>query len=360
MKNRRHLRGGIALLFCVLLIGLTLPAWGETAGKLQKTDGAITYDAELSIPEGVTACPILPCERVTFAPEPFLAAVAPGTDPEQTAQDESNGTGGTFQYIEYRWPNANGNYSDDLGGNFAYASDRGACLNDLLVYFQSAQTDAYRFPNAELSFATQAQSVQKALALFASVGVNLTVDTVIPLDLAMLNQMQQATRKDMEADQAAGLKLHRMEEWREEDACYVILFKQEMEGLPLYDQPFWPYTGNGDSVDPPCAEVVLSAAGVESLQVNNLWKPTETPASVSILSLQEMLTLFGKNHNELLGAEPLHVSRIALTYAPVGIQGKPLNQAIQYVPAYVFTVTENGQTYDEGYSALDGACLQWN
>ncbi|HNX61458.1 MAG TPA: hypothetical protein PKN45_02360 [Candidatus Limiplasma sp.] len=42
MKIRWNPRGEIALLLCVLLMKLMLPAWGETAGRLQETDGVMT------------------------------------------------------------------------------------------------------------------------------------------------------------------------------------------------------------------------------------------------------------------------------------------------------------------------------
>jgi hypothetical protein len=349
------------LLLCINLAAIpALTALGEDTDMLQKTDGVITYDAEPAIPQGTSAYPSILCERITFDPEPFLAVVAPGTDPEQTVNEitEDSNDDRTFQYIEYQWPDAEGDYSNEMGGNFEYDTTDGVCLDDLLMYFQALQTETYVFPDVELPFATQAQAVQTALALFSSLGVDLAVDTVYPLDLTMLNKMQQDTKQNMDAEE--GWKLNRKDEWHEEDECYYIRFEQMLEGLPVYDEYFWAYNGNGDSTEPPCLTAAISASGVESLDVSDLWTPTETREPETILSLEEILAVFSGQHNGLLGAKDVQVSRIALCYVPVGEEGNSITRTIRYMPAYVFTTSIDGESFVEVYSAYDGANLQWD
>jgi regulatory protein YycI of two-component signal transduction system YycFG len=186
----------------------------------------------------------------------------------------------------------------------------------------------------DLEFESYATAVERVLQLMQSCGLpELKVKTVYALDLETMRKHYE----DYANSDAGDIPEFTLSE---DDECYLMHFRQIVDGIPLTDSVWEKATRTWDVTESPII-AVYSENGLESFYSRGLYQiETAYQESPLITPLQAAQTLADDYASGIILTET-EVSSVELNYVAVYE-----NEDIVLVPAWMFVVSSRSKTPD--------------
>lgn len=328
----------------------------------QKTIGIVTFDAELNTHSLVTdfAYSNVVCKVGKISVDNWLALVKT-RDPviAYSAEERIAHTGEAYSYLTLTGEYGSGSYSEN-DGSFYYGTPLGDQVTTMIVYSDADEA----FQGSDLSFLSIQDVANLVVQQMPTLKEELTFDAylndyeVFPLSVDILNRINQSAAPAMDDMEMMGKKLSRREEWTKDDECYYLRLREEVHGVPLYENEFYPINGQGVSVSPVRANVIVSKNGFECIDIQGIWEPTSILERGFSMSLDQACDHYASYHNSLLGEQPFTVNRIDFAYVPILMENELFFEKVEYRPAFIFYRSDRGMMV-EAFDAISGELLSW-
>lgn len=348
----------------VCALCLACGANASASETYQATSGNVAFDADLEIYSLVTdfAYSSVICQ----AGKPNLDAcltLVQTRDPGIIVSEEERvaHNGETYSFFNLTGELGSGYFSENAG-SFQYATTLGDQIDTMISYYGESGADE-TFYSSDLAFMT-VDEVTRLIDTQSSIlmeGIDfdayLTCYQVLPLSADVLNQINAAASPIMDELEAMGKQLSRKAQWTEVDECYYIVLREKVQGVPLYQNEFWPINGVGYNVSPPWLEMIVSANGLEYIGISGLWEPTSIVERGFAMSLEEACDNYVAFHSGLLGEQPFTVDRITFAYVPLFMENELFTEMVEYRPAFIFH--RNDGRLEEAFDAVTKELLSW-
>lgn len=172
--------------------------------------------------------------------------------------------------------------------------------------------------------------------LFDAAGLeNLTAVEAYALDAEELKAHEVKLAELRNQNLADGEELYEVYDWDTDDACYLVIYTNNIDGIPLY------YRKNlniGDKfVQCAYAYVFYGKDGLIGMEGCGLYEKGATVESDAPLSMEEIMDIFLADMRK-----PIHVPGTKLTAMELCYLALPTGENVDLIPVWAFEVTSQG------------------
>lgn len=228
-------------------------------------------------------------------------------------------------------------------------------FTELPNYNWDGGMDEFEHNADELNFCSREQAVENVKEKLAEINVNVSENT----DVYAICQsdLQKKVDKEIAANKFVDYndyikgeedpKLITSYKVDKSQECYLIVFREEYNGVPFYNYQLGFETIKDLTIFHPTIKVYYSANGIIGLLIDDYRANiTEEEKITSLISAKTASELVSKKYEDIAGMEKIVFDKVELMYVitPNHIDGKVNILKAKIVPAWVCTihVTENG------------------
>lgn len=321
--------------------------------KNLKTDQSVDLAANAK-----SALPELTVKYKPFDEQKVLSSLMPGVsikDMKVTPCEFSNG----MKYNDYSRSTA-GDYIS-IGYKLSYRTRNGAFYQK---YAPGKNEDTKFKKNGELSFDLSANALEKVKSMLSQIGIeNVSLKNMYAMDYQTLSAMEQTYSKTegFENELKAGREIYKGN-WSKEDDCYFFILRQELGGLPVYEDNY--LASENDIINGTEIYVYYTQKGIEALDTNAVYEKLSAQNEAAVLSASDALKLIDAKYSDIILTSEATVTRMELMYVPTSAE-----ETTQMLPAWRFSLAQDvtweseagmvtdHNTTDYYFNAFDGTEL---
>lgn len=320
------------------------------------SDSIVTFATDFVAPSGAydEACVSMICspDKLDYSLVASLMMLV--NDDITVAQNTKTSSTGN-EYILYKFTGNTGDgfYSENTG-SFLFSTARGEQISELISL--AAQMDSDKTYESEVISRIEIDKIMENIASWFG-EIKIEPYVVLPLSSNVLNEMNEKALPIFEQMEQEGFPIQYSKQYVAEDECYYVLMYAQYNNIPLYQAEFWPANGVGNGISAPWIQLIVSADGIEYVEVNNMWAVRNTTIQGEIMSFERACENYSKYHQQLIGEDMIAISNISLEYVPVMLDDENYTEVVEYRVAYVF---ERSDMYSmEAFDAVTGEVLSW-
>lgn len=163
--------------------------------------------------------------------------------------------------------------------------------------------------NEELNFASRQEVVDRLTEFLTK----LNIFVVEPAEIYSLNQ-QTLSALSEQHNKAMDEEFHIKEEWSQKDECYVVIFEEELNGLPILSAFTNSYIDN--TIKPTTIEFVYQNDRFVSMDIENPYSSSEVYDQVSLVPFEDIVKALHQKYDSLIwdGSQEQEIKSVKLAY----------------------------------------------
>lgn len=352
---KKLMRLAMLITLAILLVGCS-GCSPQNEPSNDSSNSFVSFPTDFAAPTGAydEACVNLICspDKLDYSMVSSLMAYV-NDDITVDQNIKTSGTGNEYVMYKFTGTAGSGFYSEKTG-SFRYSTVKGDQISELISF--AAQLDSERIYESEAISSIEIDYIiEEMTSWFGKIKIEPYV--VLPLSSKILNEMNEDALPIFEQMEEEEFPIQYSKQYVAEDECYYVLMHAQYNNIPLYQTEFWPANGVGNGISAPWIQLIVSANGIEYVEVNNMWAVRDTAIQGEIMSFDRACENYATYHQQLIGEEKIVISNISLEYVPVMIEGENYTEVVEYRAAYVF---ERSDMYSiEAYDAVTGEVLSW-
>lgn len=312
----------------------------EIPKNYKKEINGITFNIDkIELPAGIDINALYECTASKQKPDQkkIIDEFSKGKKIVQKESMDTTAPDGSDVVYDYR-SFSDGSEINATDGNMGWSTD---FTNKISYSFNPSNMDKYD-KCGEFNFESSDDSLNRVLEQLKKYGYKLNdyEYTYFLLDYETM-------RKQEKHEEKVGKQLDVHSEWTVNDNCYVMYINQKEQGLPIY-------FGNEyfmEDTDPKMMPVegVISAKGIESIRVNNLYTFKKENRLIELINFDICVETVANKYGEILSDAKFVVERAKLYFVP------KLNEKGKYDVkiSWLFEIKKNGSDSDKEYILID-------
>ena len=204
------------------------------------------------------------------------------------------------------------------------------------------QTDDKNYNSKDLSFENRDQAIHNTKKFLKTLGVEVSENVRLnALDYKTMKEKQIKNYNEMikDAEGKEKNKINPVRNWTQDDECYFMRFKQELNGICVSSGNGLGDAANKTETNGPIIDVYYGKQGYQSVFVGNIYEPTgNATQNGTPIDLNKALDIVKNKYDEVIMKRPITITDIEFSYVP---QLKSANEE-NYIltPAWLFNLAE--------------------